>query len=149
MALVYKTQNPIVLLGTKTSAGVATGIQLESTYQTTEVTTPIKSFPTGAYSKLTLDLIYGMGAAETTNSIEMKVEGSPDRINWYRLPIDTTATQSTITAREWTFVGTNGTTANISIILDIAYKFMRVAFKETGVSSAKGTVFCEATLSGY
>lgn len=149
MSLTYKTQNPVVLIGSKTSDGTRTGIELESTYSTTQDTEPTKVFKSGGHSKLTLDVNYTMGAAETTNSIEMKVEGSPDGINFYRLPIDTTVTQSTLTAREWTFVGTNAAAATISVILDIAYKWMRVSFKETGVITNKGTLFCEGTLSGF
>ena len=136
------------LVGTK-SGVTRTGVELESTYSTTESPTePTKVFETGGYSKLSLDILYTMGAAETSNSIEMKVESSPDRTNWYPLSIDTTVTQSTLTAREWTFVGTNGAAATINVFLDIGYKYMRVSFKETGVASAKGNVYCEATLNG-
>jgi hypothetical protein len=149
MGLNYRNQNPLILIGTKSPAGVTTGVTLESTYQTDEATTAIKTFTSGGFSKLSLDIAYTMGAAETANTIEMVVESSPDRINFYRLPIDATVTQSTITAREWTHLGTNAATSKINIFLDIAYKFMRVSFKETGVASAKGKVFCEATLSGF
>lgn len=147
--LYYGTQNPIVLIGSKTAAGVRTGVELEATYSATEVTEPTRTFPSGGYSKATFDINYTMGAAETTNSIEVKIESSPDRTNWYRLSTDTTSGgTSTLAAREWTFVGTNAAAATINIILDIAYKFMRISVKETGVSSAKGNVFVELTLSG-
>ncbi len=148
MGLYYETQNPVVIIGSKTAAGVTTGVQLESTYGTDESTAPTKSFSTGGASKLSLDIKYTMGATETSNSVQLKIESSPDSVNWYRLPIDTTVTQSTITAREWTFVGTDAAAANINIFLDIAYKYMRISCKESGVASNKGNVFVEALLSG-
>jgi len=148
MGLSYPSQRIDVLVGTK-SGTTRTGVELESTYSETESPAePTRSFETGGFSKLSLDILYNMGAAETANSIEMKVESSPDRTNWYRLSIDTTATQSTLTAREWTFVGANAAAATINIILDIAYDFMRISFKETGVVAAKGNVYVEGTLSG-
>lgn len=147
--LFYPIQKTFSIIGSKNAAGTRTGVELESTYSTTEVTEPTKSFRVGGMSKLTLDILYTMGAAETSNSIEMKVEASPDGTNWYRLSTDTTSGgTSTLAAREWTFVGTNGSTATINVFLDIAYEYVRVSLKETGVASNKGNVYVEATLSG-
>jgi hypothetical protein len=90
-----------------------------------------------------------MGATESSNSIEIKIESSPDGVNWYRLPTDTTSgATSTLAAREFTFVGTNAAAATISIPLEIQYKYMKVSAKETGVASNKGTIYGEVTLSG-
>ncbi len=98
---------------------------------------------------MNLDVLYTMGATESTNSIELKVEGSPDGTNWYRLPNESVSSgTSTLTAREFTFVGTNADAATISIGIDIFYKFIKVSAKETGVASNAGTVYVEATLSG-
>lgn len=145
----YPITKSFVIIGSKTAAGVRTGIELESTYSTTETTEPTKIFETGGYTKLVLDSIYTMGASETTNSIEIKVEGSPDRTNWYRIANDSTTTDtSTLTQREFTFVGSDGAAATIQIFLDIAYKYVRVSCKETGVVTNKGNVFVEATLVG-
>ena len=145
----YPQNVTFVIIGSKTVAGVRTGIELESTYSTTEDTEPTKIFEVGGYSKMNLDGVYTMGAAETTNSIEVKVEGSPDRTNWYSLGNDSTsAGTSTLTQREFTFVGADAAAATISIFLDVAYKYVRVSIKESGVASAKGNVFVEATLSG-
>lgn len=148
MSLDYEAQIKRPIIGTKSEAGARTGVQLENTYGTDETTDPTKSFSTAKFSKLNLDILYTMGAAETSNSLEVKIESSPDGINWYRLPIDTVTTVSTLLAREWTFVGTNGGAATIGIILDIAYRYVRVSCKETGVAANKGNVFVEATLSG-
>lgn len=145
----YPTNKTFVIIGSKTAAGVRTGIELESTYSTTEVTEPTRIFETGGYTKLNLDGIYTMGATEAANSIEIKIEGSPDRTNWYRLANDSTSSgTSTLTQREFTFVGSDAASATISIFLDVAYKYVRVSCKETGVATNKGNVFVEATLSG-
>ena len=90
-----------------------------------------------------------MGASETSNSIEVKFECSPDGTNFYRIPNDSTvAGVSTITAREFTYVGTDGAAASISIGLDIFYENVRISVKETGVASNKGTIYGEVTLNG-
>ena len=100
-------------------------------------------------SKLNVDILYTMGATETSNTIDVRFEGSPDGTNFYRIPNDSTAGgTSTLTAREFTFVGTNAAAATISIGLDIFYKFMKVSFKESGVVTNAGTVYAEITLSG-
>lgn len=138
-----------VLIGSKTEAGVRTGVELENTYSTTEDTEPTKILRVAGFTKLNLDILYTMGAAETTNSIELKVEASPDRTNWYRIANDsTTSGTSTLTAREFTFVGTDGAAATTSVFIDIAYQYVRVSLKETGVGTNKGNVFVEATIAG-
>lgn len=145
----YPTTKTFVIIGEKSSAGTRTGVELESTYSTTEITEPTRTFTAGGFSKLNLDFVYTMGASETANTIEVKVEGSPDRTNWYRISNDSTSGgTSTLTQREFQFAGANGAAATFSIFLDIAYKYIRVSAKETGVASNKGNVFCEATLSG-
>lgn len=149
MGLHYNTTLNQVLVGSKTSAGVRTGVELESTYSDTEVTEPTKVFKTAGYSKAVFNILYTMGSGESSNSIEVKIDQSPDGVNFYRIANDSTSGgTSTITAREFTFVGTNASTATISIFLDVAYEYTRIAFKETGVGSVKGTAFCEVTLSG-
>lgn len=131
------------------STATRTGVTLESTYQDESTTVATKTFKTSHYSKMNIDILYTMGSAETTNSIEVKIEGSPDGKNFYRIPNDSTsAGTSTLTAREFTFVGTNAAAATISVGLDIFYEYVRVSGKETGVASNKGTVYAEVTLLG-
>lgn len=145
----YPNQLTRVLIGSKDGDNSRTSIGLESTYQTTEDTKALKSFATGGYDNVVFDILYTMGASETSNSIEVRLEGSPDGTNWYRLATDSTSGgTSTLAAREFTFVGTNGSTATIQIKHDINSKFMRIAVKETGVLSNKGSVYVEATLGG-
>ena len=150
MGLDYRTQIPAILIGSKTSAGVTTGVTLESTYQNESDTVATKTFDVGGHSRVDFAITYVMGATESSNSIEMKVEWSPELVNFYQLANDSTSGgTSTLTAREWTFVGTNAGTAKITVGIDISYKeALRVSFKETGVSSNKGTLYCEALLSG-
>jgi len=134
---------------TTISTATRTSWNLTSSYQTEGAAKPTKTFKTAHYSKLNLDILYTMGAAETANSIEIQVEGSPDGVNFYRIPNETTnAGTSTLTAREFLFVGANGAAATISIGLDIFYEYVRVSAKETGVAAAAGTVYCEVTLLG-
>ncbi len=146
----YETQQPFVAIGTK-SGTTRTSITLESTYQTESgQTKPTKTFACGGMTKMNIDLLYTLGASETANSIEVKIEASSDGTNYYRVPADTTAGgTSTITEREFTFVGANTTAPYaIGISLDIFYKFLKISIKETGVAANKGTIYGEVTQSG-
>lgn len=126
-----------------------TPVTLESTYQAESPTVATKTFKTSHFSKLNLDINYTMGSGETSNSIEVKFECSPDGINFYRIPNEgVSGGTSTITAREFTYVGVNAAAAPISIGLDIFYEYVRISAKETGVETNKGTVYGEVTLLG-
>jgi hypothetical protein len=146
MGLYYETQSVGVLVGSKSDAGTRTSVALTTAY---DVANKTKAIETGCYSKINVDILYTMGAAETANSIEMRVEASSDGINYYRIPNETVSGgTSTISAREFTFVGTNAAAATISVGLDIFYKWMKFSFKESGVAANAGTMFAEYTLSG-
>lgn len=139
----YSNQIIIPIIGSKS------GTTITSATLTSDYADNAKSFPVGGYSKLNLDVLYTMGATESSNSVEIKVEGSTDGTNFYRIPNEAVSGgTSTLTAREFTFVGTNADDATISIGLDIFYKFIKVSVKETGVASNAGTIFIEGTLSG-
>jgi hypothetical protein len=115
------------------------GVELTSAYTGNRF-----EFATGGFTKLTLDLSYAQGAAETGNTMQFQLEHSPDDgVNWYSLVIDATDTVSTITAREWTMAP-----AKLNVIIDIAYKKMRLSLKETGVDANEGTASVSLTLSG-
>lgn len=145
----YPQTDTFVIIGSKSAAGARVGVELESTYSTTEDTEPTKTFHVGGFPKLTLDGLYTMGPGETGNTIEIKVEGSPDRINWYSISNDsTTGGVSTLTNREFQFSGANGASASFQIFIDVAYKYVRVSCKESGVATNKGNVFIEATRAG-
>lgn len=144
VAYTYADDNVTIATATRT------GVTLESTYQAESgFTKATKTIKTTGYSKLNLDVLYTMGATETTNSIEIKFEGSPDGINFYRIANEAVSSgTSTLTAREFTFVGTNAAAASISIGLDIFYNYVKIWGKETGVASNKGTAYGEITLLG-
>lgn len=103
------------------------------------------SFHVGGHSKLSLDINYARGATEAASKMQFKLEHSPDEgVNWYSLVIDETTTISTITAREWEI----GNTAKLNVLIDIAYKQMRLSVKESGVVTNAGNVSVTYTLSG-
>ena len=143
MGLHYETMVSFPVLGTKS------GTTRTSATLTADYADNTKTFATTGFSKMNLDVLYTMGATETANSIELKFEGSPDGTNFYRIPNEAVSGgTSTLTAREFTFVGTNAAAATISIGLDIFYNFIKVSTKETGVVTNFGTNYVEATLAG-
>lgn len=147
--LSYTSQQNFPIVGTKSAANVITEWALTSSYQSEGTTKPTKAFKVGGYSKLDLAISYTMGAAESANSVDVKIEQSPDGTNYFRVANEAvSAGTSTLTAREFIFVGANAANATISIGLDIFYKYIKVSCKETGVASNAGSVFIEATLSG-
>ena len=147
MSLEYKSQPFGVLVGSKSATGTRTPVALTAAY---DVANKTKVLPTGGMSKVNIDVLYTTGAAETANTFEMRVRCSSDGVNYYRIPNESvTGGTSTITAREFTFLGTdNAVAATISIGIDIFYKFMEFSFKESGVLTNFGTLFAEYTLSG-
>lgn len=146
MGLYYESQQTFPVIGTKTATGVRTSVTLTSAY---DVANKTKVIPCGGMSKANFDILYTMGATETSNSIDIRIECSNDGVNFYRIPNDTTSGgTSTLTAREFTFVGTNADAATISIGLDIFYKYIKISVKESGVVTNAGTVFVDCTLSG-
>jgi len=96
-------------------------------------------------SKLTLDIKYAMGATESANTLKFKLEHSPDNgVTWFSLVIDETGATSVLTDRVWDIVGTS----NKNVIIDIAYKLLRISLTETGVAANAGTASVDYTLSG-
>ena len=126
----YRTQQPSTIF----SAVTLTSDYADNAYE----------LPVGGMSKLSLDIDYAQGAAETGNICHFKVEHSTDGANWYQLVIDDTTTVSDISAREWNITGD----ASLNVILDIAYKFVKISLKESGVAANAGTVTMVAMPSG-
>ena len=107
MSLFYKTTDPFPIIGTKTTANVRTGVTLTSRYQYLAASSSLRQakFNVGGMSKMELSCLYTAGTGETANSVELKVEGSPDGTNWYRFVNESVSNGvSTLTAREFTFV---------------------------------------------
>lgn len=142
--LFYPTQVQIPLIGTRSGA-VLSPVALTSGY-----TDNTKTFDVGGFSRLEVAVSYTMGATESSNSIEIKFDWSPDGTNFYQLMNDSTSGgTSTLTAREFTFVGANAANTKTTFGIDINYKdVMRISVKETGVSSNVGSIFIEGLLGG-
>lgn len=147
--LYYPTTTPQVFVGTKVGSTI-TPWALTNAYQTEGTTKPTRSFPSGGFSELVLDVQYTTGGSETNNSVDIILEDSPDNVSWYRLTNEAASSgTSTLTQREFTFVGASAaTTYSFSYRIDISYKFLRISCKESGVSSNAGTVFIEGVLAG-
>lgn len=135
--------------GSKTGTTL-TSVDLTASYQAQSgFTTPTYALSAEGYVKMNLSILYTMGATETSNSIEIKVEQSTDGTNYYRIPNEAVSGGvSTLTAREFTFVGTNAAAATISIGLDVFYPFIKISGKETGKVTNFGTTYAEITLLG-
>lgn len=103
-----------------------------------------KAISVEGFSKISLDINYARGAAEASSELNFKIEHSTDGVNWYSLVIDDTSTESTITPRVWVVGATN----KLNVLVDIAYKNLRISALESGVSANAGTLTMTATLSG-
>jgi len=126
----YTSQPVIPLFNTATLTAAYTGNR--------------KVFETGVFSKLSLDVVYNMDAGETLNLLEFQLEASNNGTDWFILAIDTTTTtESTITERHWEM-----SEGSQNILIDIAYKYMRLSLLESGVVTTFGTASVTATLSG-
>ena len=145
MGLHYCNQVVRTVIGSKSGTDL-TSVALTNAY---DVANKTKIIPVGDFSKINFDILYTMGATETSNSIEVRLDVSPDGTNFYRIPNESVSGgTSTLTARELTYVGVNAAAAPISFGLDIFYKYIRISVKESGVVTNAGTVYVEATLSG-
>jgi len=103
MSTRYAIQDPAVLIGSKTSLNVATGVTLTDYYNFDGTTS--KVIETGEAPIIELNGIYTAGVGETANSLQVIVEASSDRVNWYRLLNESiTDGTSTLTDREFTHV---------------------------------------------
>lgn len=141
----YTYQNTLVLIGTK-SGTTRTAATLPTSYGSTAR----NDFPTLGMSKVNLSILYTTGAAETNNTIELKIESSPDRTNWYQLPNESVSGgTSTLVQEEFTFSGPSAATAYaFSLPLDLSDLYYRISIKESGVAANAGSVYCEATILG-
>lgn len=148
MGLNYDTQTELMLIGSK-SGTTLTARTLTASYETESTTVATKTFDTGLMSRIEFLVKYTMGATETANSIEVRLEGSNDRTNFYQTMNDSTsAGVSTLTRREFTYVGVDAAAVNVNFGIDIAYTSMRISIKETGKVTNFGTVSVDALISG-
>lgn len=138
MALSYPTQIAIPLIGSKSSAGTITPIALKSYYDFSGVS---KTLPTGGMSKIELLGRYKAGAGETANSVQIIVEASHDRVNWFRLLNESASGgTSTITQKEFTIAQS---TDSGTLAYDAQSANFTVGLKVTGGTSG-ATGYIEA-----
>ena len=104
MSLNYEIQDPSVIVGAKNATtNIFTAVTLKNYYDFDG--TASKILETGEGSKIELDCIYTAGAGETSNSVQIMMESSSDRTNWYRLLNEAVSDgTSTLTDREFTHV---------------------------------------------
>lgn len=102
MTLIYPIQDPAVLIGSKdATTKVPTGATLTDYYDFDGDTTKI--IETGEASKIELNCIWTAGTGETANTLQLIIDASSDRTNWYRILNDTVSGgTSTVTQREFT-----------------------------------------------
>lgn len=93
----------------------------------------------GKSDSVALDITYTMGADETSNTMQVEVEvanpvgtGAPEATDWM---LYSTISSGTVTASEWSM-----SPGSYHVIIDIAAKYIRLSFKETGVATNFGTV---------
>ena len=136
--------DPIIIFGSQ-SALVQTGETLTNSYTGVGAVVSPTIRAEGVYA-IAIDLTYAMGAAETSNTAEVKIEGSHDGTNWYQFVNDATSSGvSTIDLREFKL---NGEGSYHLPIIDVFTNYLRLSAKETGVSSNYGTIFGKITLLG-
>jgi len=146
MGLYYKSIQSGILVGSKNETTFAlTPVALTNAYTgNTEI------LETGSFSKLDIRFSYTTGAAETDNSIDILLEESDDRTNWFAIPNDATSGgTSTLTDRTFNYINAvAATNKKSSVGVDIFYKYMRISFKEAGVAANAGTIYAEYSLMG-
>jgi len=137
MSLNYEIQDPSVIVGTKNvSTNIFTAVTLKNYYDFDG--TASKILETGEGSKIELDCIYTAGAGETANSVQVIMESSSDRTNWYRLLNETvTDGTSTLTDREFTHVQS---TTYGTLAYDAQSANFVVGLLATGAGGATGII---------
>lgn len=148
MGLHYKIQQPVPIFGTKN----ATTFALTEIALTASLADNRKVIAgTAGMSKLDLRYSYTSGTSESNNSINILVEESSDRVNWFKIANESvSAGTSTLTARTFVNADNTGGATNIlgSLGLDIFYDNIRVSVSETGEAAVFGTVYMEGTILG-
>jgi hypothetical protein len=97
----------------------------------------------GEANNVLLYLTYAMGGSETSNTVEFIIEGSQDGSTWFRRQRESaTAGAVTVAFEEYTIQPGSSRI----LLTDIADKYIRVSFKETGVAANAGTISAVATL---
>ena len=143
---------PITIVGTDTS----------TTVKFTDMATLADGYATGRFGNLTCGggvskvnfyIVYKMGASETSNSLDFKVESAANNAvidqGFYQFVNDSASGgTSTLTRREFTIVGSAAATISFGLPLDVQDEVLKISFKETGVVTNFGSVHCQVKLFG-
>ena len=141
-------QNAVTVLGSSASPVTLTGSYSDDNSGL---------FKAAKGQKISLFVYYTMGAAESSNSIQVKVQTSPDRLAidsalWGRRTREAVAAgTATLSVEEYTFTATQsaGTYDVIEIPLpNINTPYFKVSAKETGIASNGGSCYIKAVVSG-
>lgn len=143
--LYYRTTDHFVAFGSKAATtNVVTPAALTANFIDSQ-----KIFKVAGFVKMNLDILYTEGASETANTIEVIIEDSTDKVNWFRIANESNSNGvSTLYARNFSFAGADGAASSISIGLDVFYRWVRISVRETGVAANAGSVFMDVTLAG-
>lgn len=144
MGLGYTYQNTIQLVGSRSGSTITTE-ELESTYHADATAT----FNSGGASKANFNIRYTMGSGEAGNSLELRISSSPSGNVYYPIVNESVSGgTSTLTQREFTITGTDASSHDFSLPLDLQDELYKIEAREAGVASTKGSVFIELTISG-
>ncbi len=108
-------------------------------------------------SEVALDIGYTMGATETANVIDVRIEyadptndsAAPVATDWHIATAEsTTAGVTTVSLQNYSFTATQAaaTYDYFHVVVPVVGKYMRVAIKETGKATNFGTTTIKATL---
>lgn len=131
---------------------ILSAVTLESTYGAARSFTVLSTDASIAE----LDVTYTTGAAETNNVLSIKIETSngddPATATFHQVT-NAVASGADITFTQGTglFTGASAATAYSlsAMIKDLASKWLKISFLETGVASNKGTVTASITLANH
>lgn len=137
MAIDYPNQKTINLIGTSSSLATLTAAYAGNT----------KSFATAGMAEIMLYVKYV--ATDATNVIEIKVDRSADKTNWFQEVQEKNNGSTAIgELHEHQFDSTAGGTDMYSIPIPVANKYTRVSVKETVNGGSAGTIWISTEISG-
>lgn len=93
-------------------------------------------------TQVVLYVTYTLGATETNNTVDIKLESGPSATDLHRLTsIDVTSGSITVSPTEHHFVGADTTAPyKFAIPLEVADDYIKVSFKETNKATNFGTI---------
>jgi len=148
--MTYENQREYPVLGTFTGDKkliIDTPVTLTGSYAAARSAV----IPIAMGEQAILNIAYTMGAAETGNSLNFKIEFSTNGVTYHQDISQTTASgAATLYKLEYTFAATGaaGTYDYIRFPLPIAEGYAKIWVKETGIAANGGLCYVTATVSG-